>query len=177
MRAEMRRLGHAAEAKAAKGPAAVREALEAARASPREVEAEAEAEASGSDDESGASDDGDVALAGDDLYEVKDILAKRRCGGVTEYRIRWKGWSAAHDTWEPTAHVPPALIREFLESRIGLEEETDNDDSDGEEDAPPPPPPPPAAPPAAGQKCGAAPAAPPRGALMRVQELIEMRSR
>ena len=37
------------------------------------------------------------------------------------------------NTWEPTAHVPADLIKDFQESRIGLEEETDNDDSCAEE--------------------------------------------
>jgi hypothetical protein len=106
---------------------------------------------SSDDDESEAeADDGaDAALAGEDVYQVQDIVAKRRVRGVTEYQIFWKGYSRAANTWEPEEHVPAALIAEFNESRMGLAEQTDNDDSSDEENggddlppAPPPAPPP-----------------------------------
>jgi hypothetical protein len=68
-------------------------------------------------------------------------MGKRRKGGIAEYLIKWKGWSAKHNTWEPAEHVHTKLISDFNESRIGLEEETENDDSgsdsDGEEEVPP----------------------------------------
>ena len=71
MREEMRRLGHVAEAKAAKR-SAVRTALEFARANPREVTAAAEEASSDEDassgDESAADDE---ELDGDDVHEVQ----------------------------------------------------------------------------------------------------------
>ena len=67
----------------------------------------------------------------------QDVIAKRRHGSppVTQYLIHWKGYSASSNTWEPSQHVPPALISEFNESRMGLQEETDNDDSMSEHDS------------------------------------------
>lgn len=53
-------------------------------------------------------------------YEVERIVAQRCCrkrGGRTEYRVRWRGWSAADDTWEPAATLErevPAVVRSFL---------------------------------------------------------------
>ena len=72
MRAEMKRLGHAAEAKAAKGATAVRTALDVARANPREAVAAATGEAvvaESSSDESAADDEEE--LDGDDVYKVQ----------------------------------------------------------------------------------------------------------
>ena len=153
MRAEMHRLGHASEAKAAKGRSAVQAALDEARINPREVEACAEGEqseggnsGSNSDEEESGEEAGEDGVTGEDVYAVQDIVAKRRRGRppVTEYLIHWKGYSTAQNTWEPSAHMPAHLISEFNESRIGLEEETDNDDSEGddsegEEEQPPAP--------------------------------------
>jgi hypothetical protein len=67
----------------------------------------------------------------------QDVIAKRRHGSppVTQYLIHWKGYSASSNTWEPSEHVPPALISEFNESRMGLQEETDTDDSMSEHDS------------------------------------------
>ena len=70
----MRRLGHSAEAKAAKGTAAVRAALELARANPRAEEEAAAGEGEGeesSDDGADESDEGDEALQGGDVYAVQ----------------------------------------------------------------------------------------------------------
>jgi hypothetical protein len=137
MRAEMRRLGHTDEARAAKGTAAVRAALEAARANPREPAAASDADASDSAEGEEGDDEGDdEALEGEDVYAVQDIVAKRRIGRpqVTMYLVHWKGYSTGQNTWEPPSHIPLQLVDEFNESRVGLEEETENDDSsDGEE--------------------------------------------
>ena len=95
MRAEMRRLGYSdAEAEAPKGTAEVRAALEAARANPRVAavadEGDTEELEDGGEGDSGE-EDGEEMLAGEDVYAVKDIVSKRRRGGVDEYLIRWKG--------------------------------------------------------------------------------------
>lgn len=34
-------------------------------------------------------------------YEVQKIIDDEMRGGKKFYRIRWKGWSAKDDTWEP----------------------------------------------------------------------------
>ena len=65
---------------------------------------------------------------------------------MTEFLIKWKGYSTEQNTWEPAAHVPDALVTEFNESRVGLHEETENDDSsegadsEGEQNTAPAPP-------------------------------------
>ena len=164
MRAEMRRLGYAAEERAAKKRAEVVAALEMARAHPREPSADAESEGEERDEGEESSEESGEEISeelGEDVYAVHDIVAKRRRGRpqVTEYLIHWKGYSKAHNTWEPGDHIPAALIADFNESRLGLEEETENDDSEGEvsedeEVAPAPPP-------AKGKRPAAPPRAPP----------------
>lgn len=41
----------------------------------------------------------------EDMYEVEMIVGKRRRNGVFEYRIRWAGWSAKHDSWEAAENL------------------------------------------------------------------------
>ena len=38
-------------------------------------------------------------------YEIEKIIARRNRGGQCQYQIRWKGYSAAHDTWEPADNL------------------------------------------------------------------------
>jgi hypothetical protein len=56
----------------------------------------------------------------------------RRQAGVMQYRVRWAGYSAADNTWEPRENLPASLIAEYHTSRIGSREETDNDDDSDE---------------------------------------------
>lgn len=48
-------------------------------------------------------------------YEVQDILAQRTRHGRPEYLVRWKGYSAYEDTWEPAHNLKnaPAKLRAF----------------------------------------------------------------
>jgi RNase H-like domain found in reverse transcriptase/Integrase zinc binding domain/Chromo (CHRromatin Organisation MOdifier) domain len=47
-------------------------------------------------------------------YEVKQVLDARICRKKLQYRIRWKGYSEAEDTWEPCDNVhAPDLVEEF----------------------------------------------------------------
>ena len=44
-------------------------------------------------------------------YLVDHIVAKKVQGGVMLYRVRWQGFSAADDTWEPIEHFDgPAIV-------------------------------------------------------------------
>lgn len=46
--------------------------------------------------------------------------------GVDEYQVRWKGFEADHDTWEPKANLHPDLIADYersLESPLSGYEE------------------------------------------------------
>ena len=55
-------------------------------------------------------------INGQPEWEVEEVMDKRRFGKKKElqYRIRWKGYSQAHDSWEPaeTIHAP-TLIEEY----------------------------------------------------------------
>jgi hypothetical protein len=37
----------------------------------------------------------------EDHFTIDEIMEEREKNGKTEYRVRWKGWTARHDTWEP----------------------------------------------------------------------------
>jgi hypothetical protein len=58
-----------------------------------------------------ADDDGVDEEEGDDLFVVQRILSHRAVKGATgtpsrvEFKVRWKGFTAAHDSWEPTPNV------------------------------------------------------------------------
>jgi hypothetical protein len=46
--------------------------------------------------------------------EVQQVVGIRRNEGATEYKIRWKGYSADADTWEPKGNLNcDRLIKEF----------------------------------------------------------------
>ena len=42
------------------------------------------------------------------------IVATRRKGGRTEYRIAWQGWEAGPDTWEPKTNVLERLLKKKI---------------------------------------------------------------
>ena len=65
---------------------------------------------------------------------MQDVLATRPQGGVRQFLIRWKGYTASANTWEPESHLDHRLVTEFLESRIGLQEETDDDEEQAQEE-------------------------------------------
>jgi len=51
-------------------------------------------------------------------YEVEKIVGRRRVhGSSSEYRVRWKGFGAAEDTWEPVEHLAScrSLVQKYIE--------------------------------------------------------------
>ena len=53
-------------------------------------------------------------------WEVEAILDSRRFGRkkMLQFRIRWKGYSVAHDSWEPADNVhAPELIKEYYKDK------------------------------------------------------------
>jgi Chromo (CHRromatin Organisation MOdifier) domain len=55
-------------------------------------------------------------VEGEEEFKVEQVLASRQhgCGKKLQYLLRWKGYSQAHDSWEPAdqVHVED-LIEEF----------------------------------------------------------------
>ena len=51
-----------------------------------------------------------------DMYTAEKILAVTGETGsaLRRFKVRWKGYGADDDTWEPRSHLPPHLIKEFL---------------------------------------------------------------
>ena len=54
--------------------------------------------------------DGGGSDSDDDEYEVESILARRTVDGVVQYLVRWKGYGADDDTWEPSTHLPNVCL-------------------------------------------------------------------
>jgi hypothetical protein len=46
-----------------------------------------------------------ILLMGQPEWEVKAILGAGRKQNQLQYLVRWKGFSKAHDSWEPLAHI------------------------------------------------------------------------
>ena len=59
-------------------------------------------------------------IKGEEEYEVEKILDSRRKGRAQglEYLVKWKGWSMAHNSWEPRRNVhAPKLVESFYKSK------------------------------------------------------------
>ena len=52
------------------------------------------------------------------FYEPLSIVSHRKRGPITEYRIRWKGYSPDEDTWEPASHLVacPLLLQDYYDN-------------------------------------------------------------
>lgn len=61
-----------------------------------------------------------------ETYEVERIIEHRVSEGNMEYRIRWKGYTAKEDTWEPEDHIDtPECIQEYWASLEAVTEDSD----------------------------------------------------
>ena len=89
----------------------------------------------------------DTSNSANDVHEVERIIAKRMRNGVTEYRVKWAGYSEDSATWEPVEHVDLGArdaIEEFegqLDSESGEESDLDSDSEEESksDDQPPAP--------------------------------------
>jgi Chromo (CHRromatin Organisation MOdifier) domain len=59
-------------------------------------------------------------IKGETEYEVDQILDMRWSGGKNnrkrQYKVQWKGYSEAHDTWEPEGNIrAPDCLKEFIQ--------------------------------------------------------------
>ncbi|TGO28772.1 hypothetical protein BPAE_0023g00370 [Botrytis paeoniae] len=57
------------------------------------------------------------SLNGDaDVHEVEAILDKRKVRGKVQYRMKWEGWEANYNTWEPAKTLEcdvPYMVEDF----------------------------------------------------------------
>ncbi|CAH2003320.1 unnamed protein product [Acanthoscelides obtectus] len=52
---------------------------------------------------------------GDRVYAAERIIKKRNRKGVTEYLVKWKGWSQKHNTWEPEENILDVRLIDLYE--------------------------------------------------------------
>jgi hypothetical protein len=66
-------------------------------------------------------------IEGDAKFEIEQIVGLRRIGKrkMLQYKIHWKGYSPAHNSWEPATQVhAPDLIKEFQKIRSSQKNNT-----------------------------------------------------
>ena len=58
-----------------------------------------------------------IEIEGVEEWEIEKILNKRKIRGIDKYLVRWKGFTAEHDTWERKEDL--GNVREVLEEFEG----------------------------------------------------------
>ncbi|XP_069495205.1 M-phase phosphoprotein 8 isoform X2 [Ambystoma mexicanum] len=72
---------------------------------PKENEAPAKSESIEAEGEEDGDSDDDDDDEEEDVYEVEQIIDYKTEDGEVLYRVRWKGYTADEDTWEPASHL------------------------------------------------------------------------
>ena len=63
------------------------------------------------------------------LHQVQEIKDIRELKGCTEYKVRWKGWSAKYDSWLPEEELNcPDLLNRFHATHLKNEEEEEEEE-------------------------------------------------
>jgi len=63
-----------------------------------------------------------IEIEGVEEWEIEEILNKRKIRGVDKYLVRWKGFTAEHDTWERKEDLGNAReVLEKFERRMNAE--------------------------------------------------------
>jgi hypothetical protein len=52
-----------------------------------------------------------------DIWEVEEVKGTARIGGKRHYLIKWAGWPAEYNSWEPQEHLAPPLVTQFEASQ------------------------------------------------------------
>ncbi|KAK9505926.1 hypothetical protein O3M35_009884 [Rhynocoris fuscipes] len=64
-------------------------------------------------------------------YEVDFIVEDRKVKGKTQYRVRWKGFSSAEDTWEDEDNLDcDELVNEYLNNKEKTKNNGNNENSE-----------------------------------------------
>src|SRR5258708_10851258 len=68
-----------------------------------------------------ATEPGPIEVDGQEEYEVETILSSRRHRGKLEYYVKWKGYTAEHNSWELEADVgnAQAILKKFYKEHPG----------------------------------------------------------
>ncbi|KDN70668.1 hypothetical protein CSUB01_08324 [Colletotrichum sublineola] len=55
----------------------------------------------------------------DDIWEVEEVVAHQGSGDDLSYLVKWAGWPAEYNTWEPLDHLEDAkeAVRKYERQR------------------------------------------------------------
>ena len=70
-------------------------------------------------------------IDGEPEWEVEQILDMRTRRSGKQYLIRWKGYSSAHDSWEPWENINAPLLMVEFEKRRGAQDKEDAQERQG----------------------------------------------
>uniref|UniRef100_A0A8C6U979 Chromo domain-containing protein n=1 Tax=Neogobius melanostomus TaxID=47308 RepID=A0A8C6U979_9GOBI len=53
----------------------------------------------------------ELSAVGEQVFDAECILNKRQKKGKLEFLVKWRGWSAKHNSWEPQENIlDPRLL-------------------------------------------------------------------